>query len=90
MSIDMKRADAILVRMRAEEAVDVSDAEIMRTLSGCVGGDRLVQKAMRLRDIGAISEKLLLESKTRAGRNDTFYTRPLVSSQYAHTPMEQP
>lgn len=45
----------LLSRMRVEEAADLSDAEIVRTLSGCVAGRRLVEAAKWLRDSGLIT-----------------------------------
>jgi hypothetical protein len=49
---------AIVGRMLAENIKDLSDGEIERTLSPCVGGRKLVQAAKRLRDSGTMREYL--------------------------------
>lgn len=50
----------ITARMSAENAADLSDQEITRTLSPCVSGHRLVPIAQRLRDAGLLSYDRLL------------------------------
>jgi hypothetical protein len=47
--------DAIVGRMVAENAADLSDAEIERTLGPCVCGPRLIVAAKAMRDAGTLT-----------------------------------
>lgn len=53
---------AIMGRMVAEEAKDMSSAEIVRTLQNCVSGHRLIPIAQRM-----ASEGVLLDAYMKTG-----------------------
>jgi len=47
-------ATAVITRLRVEDALDLSDAELERTLSPCCGGQNLVRTAKAMRDAGML------------------------------------
>ena len=51
--------EAVIGRMIAEKAADISDAEIERTLGPCVCGDWLVTVAKVMRVRGALTNQML-------------------------------
>lgn len=56
--ISYRYLPAIIGHMLAEDAMDFSDNEIVRTLSPCVAGKKLVEIAKVLRDKGIFCEYL--------------------------------
>lgn len=64
--------DPILGRMVVEHAKDVSDAEITRTLAGCVLGPKLIEAAKIMREGGMLTLEALETMRSSGNVNEVL------------------